>query len=69
MMLLKSEGYSSKEIAVILSANSIGVHNWLKRYAQGGILGLGTKPDQGRRWIQTKDDKILTNCFMRLSLF
>lgn len=51
MVLLKSEGYSSKEIAEILSTNGISVHNWLKRYAEGGILGLGTKPGQGRKRI------------------
>jgi transposase len=49
MVLLKSEGYSLKEISVILDTNIISVHNWLKRYEGEGIEGLKTKRGQGRK--------------------
>jgi len=55
MVLLKSEGYSSKEIAVILGTNNISVHNWLKRYERGGIQGLQTRSGQGRKPILTEE--------------
>jgi transposase len=40
MVLLKSEGYSLQQVAVILDTNLISVHNWLKRYDKDGIEGL-----------------------------
>ena len=49
MILLKSEGYSLKVIALILGTNIISVHNWLKRYEENGIEGLRTKAGQGRK--------------------
>lgn len=49
MVLLNSEGYSVKDIAVILSSNMASVYNWLKRYTRDGISGLRTKPGQGRK--------------------
>lgn len=51
MILLKSEGYTSKEISIILNTNGISVHNWVKRYERDGIEGLRTKPGQGRKRI------------------
>lgn len=49
MVLLNSEGYSAKAIAVILSSNMASVYNWLKRYTGDGISGLRTKQGQGRK--------------------
>src|SRR3954468_15338992 len=49
MVLLKAEGYTSKEVATILDTNEISVHNWLKRYAAEGIKGLQTRKGQGRK--------------------
>jgi transposase len=49
MVLLKAEGYTSKEVATILDTNEISVHNWLKRYAAEGITGLQTRKGQGRK--------------------
>jgi len=49
IVLLKSEGYTSEAIASILNTNNISVHNWLKRFAQDGIMGLKTKAGQGRK--------------------
>ena len=49
MILLKSEGYTSKQIAAILGTNNISVHNWLKRYRDSGLEALKTKPGQGRK--------------------
>ena len=49
MVLLKAEGYSSKQVAAVLDTNEISVHNWLKRYAAQGLEGLKTIPEQGRK--------------------
>lgn len=49
MVLLKADGYTSKEVAGILNTNGISVHNWIKRYERDGIEGLQTKPGQGRK--------------------
>ena len=49
MFLLKSEGYTSKQVAAILGTNNISVHNWLKRYREAGIEALKTKLGQGRK--------------------
>lgn len=49
MVLLKSEGRKSKEIAGVLGCCEIAVNNWLKRYKQAGSEGLRTKEGRGRR--------------------
>ena len=49
MVLLKAEGYTSKEVSTILNTNEISVHNWLKRYAAEGMEGLQTRKGQGRK--------------------
>ncbi len=49
MILLKSDGYTSKEIGVILGCSEVSVHNWVLRYKQFGIEGLKTKAGQGRK--------------------
>ncbi len=51
IILLKSEGYSVKEISSILSTTQSSVNNWLKRYNSFGLLGLHTKAGQGRKRI------------------
>jgi len=49
MILLKSECYTSKEVAAIVSTTEVSVHNWLKRYEAAGIEGLRTKAGRGRK--------------------
>lgn len=49
MILLKSEGYSSKEIGVILGSNQLSVNKWIRRYNSLGVAGLNTKPGQGSK--------------------
>lgn len=49
MVLLNSEGYTAKDIAVILSSNMASVYNWLNRYNTDGIAGLRSKSGQGRK--------------------
>lgn len=49
MILLKSEGYSSKEIGVILGSNQLSVNKWIRRYNSLGLAGLKTKPGQGSK--------------------
>jgi len=49
MVLLKSRGRKSREIAEVLDCCEMAVNNWLKRYKAAGIEGLQTKAGRGRR--------------------
>jgi transposase len=51
MILLKSEGRKSLEIADFLGFCQQAVNNWLHRYQAGGIAALETTPGGGRRSI------------------
>lgn len=56
MMLLKSEGRTSAEVADILGCCEVVVNTWLKRYEAEGIEGLKTRPGRGRKAILEADD-------------
>lgn len=49
IMLLKSEGRSSEEVAGIVKCCEVVVNNWLTRFEQEGIVGLKTKAGRGRK--------------------
>lgn len=49
MILLKSEGRSSAQVAGILGGCEVVVNNWLKRYEAEGLSGLRTKAGRGRK--------------------
>ncbi len=49
LVLLKSEGRNSKEVAAIVKMNPVTVNKWLTRYEAAGIAGLKTKPGRGRK--------------------
>ena len=49
LVLLKSQGRTSKDVGQIVGMNHISVNNWLSRYQVEGILGLITKPGRGRK--------------------
>jgi transposase len=51
MMLLKSEGRSSADIAKILGCCEVAVNSWLHRYEAENLQGLATKPGRGRKAI------------------
>lgn len=51
LVLLKSEGRSSKEVAAIVKKNAVTVNSWLDRYEAEGIAGLKTKPGRGRKLV------------------
>ena len=55
IILLKSDGRTSKEIAGILGMGMQPINNWVKRYEKQGIEGLRTKAGQGRKPILDKD--------------
>lgn len=48
MILLKSQGRTSEEIAHIFGTTIQPVNSWVKRYEKEGIKGLHTKPGRGR---------------------
>lgn len=51
LVVLKSKGRSSKEVAAIVKMNPVTVNNWLSRYEAEGIAGLKTKPGRGRKLV------------------
>ena len=51
IVLLKSEGRSSKDVGQIVGMHQVPVNNWLTRYEREGIAGLKTKPGRGRKAI------------------
>lgn len=55
MVLLKSEGRTSQEVAPLVKQHYVSVNAWLNRYQQGGLEGLRTKPGRGRKALLNKD--------------
>lgn len=49
LILLKSEGRTSKDVGAIVGMCNVSVNSWLKRYNEEGIKGLLTKPGRGRK--------------------
>lgn len=49
MVLLKSEGRSSKDISKIIDTVEASVNYWLNRYEKEGIGGLQTRAGRGRK--------------------
>jgi transposase len=49
IILLKSQGRTSKDVGLIVQMNQISVNNWLDRYQAEGITGLVTKLGRGRK--------------------
>lgn len=56
MILLKSQGRTSSEVAAIVGGCQVVVNNWVDRYLDHGIEGLQTKPGRGRKAILQEDD-------------
>lgn len=48
MILLKSQGRSSKAVAQVVGGCEVVVNSWLTRYQSEGISGLQTRPGRGR---------------------
>ncbi len=55
IILFKSEGRTSKEVAHLVKQHYVSVNAWLNRYQQGGLNGLRTKPGRGRRALLNKE--------------
>ena len=55
IVLFKSEGRTSQEVAQLVKQHYVSVNAWLNRYQQGGLDGLRTKPGQGRKALLNKD--------------
>jgi transposase len=56
MILLKSQGRPSHEVASVVGGCEVVVNNWVHRYQQEGIKGLETKPGRGRKAILQECD-------------
>ncbi len=48
MVLLKSDGRTSVEVADFLGGCEVVINNWLKRYEKEGVEGLRTRAGRGR---------------------
>jgi transposase len=55
IVLFKSEGRTSKEVAQLVKQHYVSVNAWLNRYQQTGLDGLRTKPGRGRKALLNKD--------------
>lgn len=55
IVLFKSEGRTSKEVAQLVKQHYVSVNAWLNRYQQGGLNGLRTKPGRGRKALLHKE--------------
>ena len=55
MILLKSEGLSSREVARMTCCCEVVVNTWLSRYESEGLRGLVTRPGRGRKPILDKE--------------
>lgn len=47
LILLKSKGQTSLEVAAVLGCCEMAVNNWVKRYVEEGIEGLKTRAGRG----------------------
>ena len=56
MIILKSQGRPSHEVARVVGGCEVVVNNWVHRYQQEGIKGLETKPGRGRKAILQECD-------------
>lgn len=56
IILLKSQGRTSSQVAQIVGICEMAVHNWVHRYLDQGIEGLQTKPGRGRKPILHDSD-------------
>ena len=56
MILLKSQGRTSSQVAEIVGSCEMSVHNWVHRYHDQGIDGLATKAGRGRKAILQEAD-------------
>ena len=54
LILLKSEGRRSEEVALIVKMCEPTVNSWTNRYNGEGISGLMTKPGRGRKPVLNK---------------
>jgi len=48
-ILLKAAGRKSEDVGQIVGMCQVSVNAWLKRYKNGGLTGLKTKPGRGRK--------------------
>lgn len=55
LVLLKSEGRSSKEVGAIMKCHPVSVNSWVARYKALGIEGLHTTKGRGRKPILQKE--------------
>ncbi len=58
-ILLSSQGKQVKEIASVFEVRTRTIYDWMNNWESHGVLGLLTKPGQGRPPILSKEDSEL----------
>lgn len=48
-MLMSNKGYKSEELSDLFSVSKRTIYDWIKAWKKEGIIGLITKPGQGRK--------------------
>jgi transposase len=59
VILLKSEGRTSKEAGKITSMSNVSVNSWAHKYKEEGIEGLFNKSGQGRKPLLSQEEGAL----------
>ncbi len=48
-LLLSDDGYQVKDLAEVFRVSQITIYGWLRRWQQGGLVGLRDLPGRGRK--------------------
>lgn len=55
-ILLKAEGFKSKEVGTVTGMCAISVNSWVSRYNMEGLSGLRTKSGRGRKPVLSQEE-------------
>jgi len=56
-VLLRMLGKSVTDTAALLDVSRDSIHNWIRRWNDGGCEALATRPGQGHPWTLTEGDR------------
>ena len=60
-ILLNSQGKQAKELASIYEVRTRTIYDWMNKWNKHGVLGILTKPGQGRPTILSSNNKELVD--------
>lgn len=65
MILLKAEGWASKDIARQAACCAASVNAWVKRYEKEGAKGLQTKQGRGRKPVLSEENEAVVRAAVK----